>query len=174
MQSNPKIEKFIDAIKEQIRWDKAKDFATDEIRDHVIDQQEEFVSEGIENEYALDLAIREMGDPIEIGTELDRTHRPKSQWSMFILVGILLIIGFVVRQIASGDINNYQPVDRSIAATIIGTMMMFIAYYSDFTIIGKYPIGIYTGLTVITSLHYYFMHNYFGLWRGSVQFILLL
>ena len=38
-------------------------------------------------------SIAPMGDPVEVGTQLDRVHRPAPQWGMLALVGLLLCSG---------------------------------------------------------------------------------
>ena len=41
-------------------------------------------------------AVLEMGDPVEVGVEMDRIHRPKMAWKMIGLIAILNLAGIVL------------------------------------------------------------------------------
>ena len=60
-----------------------------------MDQMDAYMREGMGEEEALDKAIMEMGDPVEVGVEFDRIHRPQMSWSMVLAVGILGILSVV-------------------------------------------------------------------------------
>lgn len=72
------IQAYLDAVAEQIRWKRAKPVVLSELERHLEDQRDTFASEGCAN--AEQLAVEEMGDPVSVGAELDRIHRPKPQW----------------------------------------------------------------------------------------------
>lgn len=38
-----------------------------------------------------------MGDPVQVGVELDRIHRPQMSWGLVLLAGILGIISIVLQ-----------------------------------------------------------------------------
>lgn len=152
MQHSAKLNKFLESICEQIRWKKAHTIVSEEIRNHVIDQKNAFVDKGLDEESAMEKAIEEMGDPVLIGTELDRTHRPKMEWNIFLLTGIMIILGFGIRYIASFEPGTPFMLERSLVTTLIGIACMIGAYFIDFTFIGRYPKSIFTVLTVLSIL----------------------
>lgn len=172
MQYSAKLTKFLENICKQIRWKKAHAIVSEEIRNHVIDQKNAFVNEGLDEETAMEKAIKEMGDPVLIGTELDRTHRPKMEWNIFLLTGIMIILGFGIRYVASFEPGTPFMLERSLMTTLIGIACMIGAYFIDFTFIGRYPKSIFTGLTVLSILSIFLS----PVIRGKhlyVQFILL-
>ena len=63
-------------LTEQIRCKMARGTIEQEINDHIEDQKAEFLGEGMGQTEAEEAAIREMGDPVEVGLEMDRIHRP--------------------------------------------------------------------------------------------------
>lgn len=152
MQYSPKIDEFLITVCEQIRWKKAHNIVTEEIRNHIIDQQNAYINENLNEESALDMALKEMGDPVVIGTELDRTHRPKTEWSIFLLTSIMIIAGFVIRYIASFEPNTSFMFERSLLTTAVGIVCMLIAYFVDFTILGRFSKSIFIGTIIFTFL----------------------
>ena len=73
---------YLDAVEAQIRWKRARTVAARELETHLEDQQEEFLAEGHPPEEAERLAVEDMGDPVAVGADLDRLHRPRPQWGM--------------------------------------------------------------------------------------------
>lgn len=150
MESSNKIKGYLNKVCDQIRWKKSHEIISEEMEDHIIDQKSAFMSEGLDEETATDKALLEMGDPIDVGTELDSLYRPKPEWSLIILTGILLFLGIIIRRFIT--YNNEMPpnLTKEIVYSIIGIGVMGIAYFLDFTILGKYPKTIYCGLILIT------------------------
>lgn len=48
-----------------------------------------------DHEQALELAVREMGDPVETGVALDRIHRPHMPVEMLVLVSLISVLSLV-------------------------------------------------------------------------------
>ena len=92
MQQPSKITEYLETVRLQIRWKKAQSPVLEEINNHIIDQKDAFVSDGLNEEEATDKAIAEMGDPIVVGEQLDRTHRPRL---IGLGIGILLVLGIL-------------------------------------------------------------------------------
>ena len=84
---------YLDAVEAQIRWKRARTVAARELETHLEAQQEEFLAEGHPPEEAERLAVEDMGDPVAVGADLDRLHRPRPQWGMLGLTLALLLVG---------------------------------------------------------------------------------
>lgn len=150
LEQSIKISEYVKIVCEQIRWKKAHSIISDEIENHIVDQRNEFISQGLDEELATDKAILEMGDPIIVGSELDSTHRPKIEWSVIAITGIMLLLGIGIRYFVTPDYQMQYKLIDSIVSSIIGMIFMSIAYFLDFSIIGKYPKRIYFSLIAIT------------------------
>lgn len=87
-----KTEEYIGILTEQIRCVKAREGVAEEIRNHIEDQAEAYEEAGMPHEEAVGEAVRQMGDPVEAGVELDRVHRPKMDWRL-VLITVLLDVG---------------------------------------------------------------------------------
>ena len=81
-----------------------------------------------------------MGDSVIVETELDRTHRPKPEWSIIALTFLLLLTGIFIRFYTSPqDFNGLELFYRQLFFTIVGLCLMALCYHVDFTILGRYP-----------------------------------
>lgn len=148
MVESDKIKKYLTTLCEQVRWKKVHPILSKEIGDHLIDQTDALMEEGIDKETAVDQAILEMGDPVIVGTQLDSTYRPKMEWSVLVLTAIMLVMGIVTKMII---LRGEVPADNSAIAIFIGIVCMFLAYSLDFTMIGKYAVQIF-GLLLLLSI----------------------
>ena len=92
-----KKEEYLRCVTDQIRCKKACPGIEKELEDHITDQAEMYLKKGMTEEQALKKAIAEMGDPVQVGVELDRIHRPQMSWGLVLLAGILGIISIVLQ-----------------------------------------------------------------------------
>ncbi|GEM_PF-597651 len=93
---NPLVSEFLDRVCHEVR---AKEMHTDireELLGHLADRVEHLVDvEGKSQEKAIAEAIKQMGNPVAIGEGLHKVHRPKTDWSLLLLVGAMVIIAVV-------------------------------------------------------------------------------
>ena len=87
-----RISAFVEAVGAEIRWKKARPLLTEEIRTHLLDQRDACLAQGMSQTEAEAESLRQMGDPVEVGTQLDRVHRPAPKWGMLALVGLLIYL----------------------------------------------------------------------------------
>lgn len=84
-----RISAFVEAVGAEIRWKKARPLLTEEIRTHLLDQRDACVAQGMAEDEAQAEAVRQMGDPVALGADLDRVHRPRPQWGLLALALVL-------------------------------------------------------------------------------------
>lgn len=147
-----KINEYKEIVCNQIRWKRIHEPIAKELEAHMIDQMNYYLDKGVTEEEAVEKTILEMGDPVAIGTELDRVHRPKSQKSMILFTLLLMIIGMLIQVIFIKDCNYSFNLHSQLPAIIIGTVLMFIVYFGDFTIIGKYPKLLFMSYIIFTFI----------------------
>ena len=90
------MEEYIRIITEQIRCARAREGIARELRNHIEDQAEAYEKEGMEHETALAEAVRQMGDPVAVGIELDRIHRPGMDWKLLGMTVLLSTGGLLI------------------------------------------------------------------------------
>ena len=163
-------EKYIQTVTEQIRCRRALPLVTKELEDHIEDQKCDYIEAGMDAAEAEESAVLEMGDPVEVGVEMDRIHRPKMAWKMIVLITVLNMAGSVlmyfIRTNVMADAGNH-PGDvgwiasetggnidylKSIVWTIIGLACMIGICYVDYSRIGKYAKLITGGWIVIMGM----------------------
>lgn len=88
------IEKYIDEVLSQVKFL----WSHNNIRYELLDHIDELVSYYLEKDYSLEeaknLALESMGDPLEIGTELNKVHNPLIGW-LFIVSKWLVVVSLV-------------------------------------------------------------------------------
>lgn len=72
-----KQQEYLEILMEQLRCKKARGMVEEEIRSHIEDQKCAYMADGMDEETAEEEAVRQMGDPVETGIELDRIHKPQ-------------------------------------------------------------------------------------------------
>lgn len=148
-----RIEDYLRLVTGQIRCKKACPCVEKELEDHIMDQMEVYVKDGMDEEEALDKAILEMGDPVEVGVEFDRIHRPQMSWGMVLAVGILGILSVVLQYRLKVAGNEMGLPHKQLVFTVVGFLLMLGVYYLDYSILGKYgkQIGaVFLGFMILT------------------------
>ena len=151
MQPFDKIQEYGKTVCDQIRWKKAHPIVVEEIENHMIDQRDAYILEGEDELTATNKAISQMGDPETVGVLLDRTHRPKPQYDMIGLTALLVCMGLFIRIFLMPEVH-VAMISKQIIAACIGFGFMCLAYFADFTLIGKYPGATYISILVMSCL----------------------
>ena len=155
-----RIRAYLETAGEQIRWERARRVVIPELRQHLEDQRDAFAAEG--REEAERLAVEEMGDPVSVGAELDRIHRPRPQWGLLALTAVIALAGAVLRVwLTANWVDTYQKLDplRAGLAFVLGCGALLAGYFWDISCLGHYAGRIYLGFLAATLL----------IWRFSPQ-----
>lgn len=84
---------YMELLSGQIRYKKALPLITRELEAHIEEQKTDFMAQGMTEREAEEMAVREMGDPVEVGVMMDRVHRPKMNWRLIIGIGLISLFG---------------------------------------------------------------------------------
>ena len=120
----------------QMRWKRARPVAAKELADHLSDQYEAFLDEGMDEDAAAEATAREMGDAVETGTRLDRAWRPRPDWVMLGIVLLVAAVGKVVQYLLGLDPANQAPIraETQVVIYLYGVACLLIGYFLDYTI----------------------------------------
>jgi len=158
------IEEYVNTVCQQIRWEKAHARVADELANHINDTRDAYLSQDHTEAEATVKAIADTGDAAIVGTQLDRVHRPKPQWSMLGITAVLAILGLV----------GYAYLDNGITAarsifTGIGVVGLVAAYFADFTWLTKYPKTLLFAVAAFTQILSFALYiRGWGVW-GSIH-----
>lgn len=140
---------WVNSATAQMRWKRARPVAAKELADHLSDQYEAFLDEGMDEEAAAQATAREMGDAVETGTQLDRAWRPRPDWVMLGIVLVVAAVGLVLQYLLRphNDLEWYMFFGKYVA----GAVCLLAAYFADYTILGRHCWLLY-GLWVVVGL----------------------
>lgn len=130
------MREFLNSVTEHIRWKQARKPVERELKNHIVDQREDFEHNGMSGQQALDAAVKEMGDPAEIGVSMDRIHKPRMSWALFAMVVLASLVGIALRttflffrtdnQNVGGTVRGMlQIADRQISAGILNRQIVY-------------------------------------------------
>lgn len=166
---------YIKVLTDQIRCKMARPAVAREIGDHIEDQTAAFMSEGMNRAEAETAAVKEMGNPVETGVELDRIHRPKMPWLMIGLIVILSALSCIFqfllnREAVKAGAGVFFDSRRQIVFILLGILVMTGVCFADYTRIAARARELLIGLVLLLLLG----RNVMGLSvNGAVQWIQL-
>jgi hypothetical protein len=140
------LNSYLEQLEEQIRNRKAKAEVIEEIRNHIEDQAEFYEKEGMSAEEAIEQAVRQMGDPVEVGIEMDRIHRPKPGAPLFLLAFMMSVAGLLTQYFSfyrfGEELVVYQRVidnafARQCVYVLMGTAVMLVILCVDYSPVEK-------------------------------------
>lgn len=134
------MEKFLELLQQQIHWKKARPYILVEIQDHLTCQIEDNLAEGMNYEDAERNALLDMGDPVEIGTSLNRIHKPRIAWSVILLVCIISLVGILIHSYFGKELNS------AVNTAVLGSA----SFFSN----QLYLPGILVGILAMVSMQY--------------------
>nr|WP_330368719.1 FtsW/RodA/SpoVE family cell cycle protein [Alkaliphilus metalliredigens] len=149
---NKNINEFLNMVCKQIKFKGVHNNINEELRCHIDELADGYMESGIEEEKAIDKAIEQMGDPIEIGKELNNTHKPKTEWLIISLIATMVLIGGIALFSITTDKASslsYELFFKSyIMYTLIGVSVFAACYYTDYTKLEKYSQHVFIGTMV--------------------------
>lgn len=165
------LSEYLDTVTEQIRCKKARPMVREELENHVLEQAEAYEAEGMGESEAMEAAVRQMGDPVETGNELDRIHKPRLEWKLLLMVLLLSVMGLVFQYLISREfsLEKFGTADylwrRQCFYTAAGLCVMFAVYIFDFTLLGRYPLVLWFGYILLIL----FMMFTYGTVYGKIR-----
>lgn len=134
-----RIEAFVEAVAAEIRWKKARPVLTEEIRTHLLDQRDAYAAQGMAEDAAQAEAVRQMGDPVALGTDLDRIHRPRPQWGLLALALVLTAAGAFLRFSLTAAVPHISLGDRQmdLLGGLLGAAALAAGYLLDVSFLGR-------------------------------------
>lgn len=140
---------YLEILAEQIRYKKALPMIEKELEDHMEDQKRDFLASGMTEKEAETAAVMEMGDPVTVGVEMDRIHRPKMAWGWILLTGALYLAGMILRCLLYDRSGLGIYVANSWVYYVLAFVVMIGVCYVDYSRIGEKARELTVGLFLI-------------------------
>lgn len=131
---------YLELMTGQIRCRKMCPVIAREVEDHIEDQKQAFMAEGMTEEEAEKAAVEEMGDPVEVGVEMDQIHRPKMPWKAILVIALMEILSgiFAAFFLKQSESYGYVAGIRQIFRIAMAFPVMILVCYMDYSWIGKH------------------------------------
>lgn len=161
-------EAFIRNVTEQIRCVRARDGIARELSDHITDQAAAYEAKGEPHEEAVNRAVQEMGDPVEVGVELDRIHRPQIDRRLIGMAFLFHIAGFFLIWLLGDFSRHPEYIARQVIVLCLSFGVMAGMYFLDYSFIARYAYGISVIVTIALLIA-----NRFSVQEGRVSGMML-
>ena len=113
----------------------------------------------MEHDKAVAKAVREMGDPVEIGVWMDRIHRPQVNWRMLLVTFALSVMGILclipVYGVERGGFRQGMFM-------LAGFAVMVAVYFVDYSIIGRIGAAAYLVMSIALFIGMHYMRTING------------
>ena len=136
---------------DQVRWKKARPGLAAEIRTHLLDQRDACLAQGMDEGAAQGEAVRQMGDPVALGTDLDRVHRPRPQWGLLVFALALAALGTMVRLFLTMDTPSEIPGLTHIIGGVLGAVCLAAGYRLDVSALGRVAGWLCLGFLIVIT-----------------------
>ena len=122
------------------------------------EQKKDFLASGMTEKEAEAAAVMEMGDPVAVGVDMDRIHRPKMVWGLILLTGALYLAGMIFRYLLYDRSGLGIYIANSWVYYVLAFVVMIGVCYVDYSRIGEKARELTVGLFLILMA---------GIWFGG-------
>ena len=146
---------YLQTLGEQILNPHARTHVLEEIQEHIDEQMQDYIDTGMSPDAAEKEAVRQMGDPVAAGTELNRIHRPRFPGVLFGIAVVLTLSGIFMQYILYGS----EPLNT----TYSNTAFMQHAVFYQMIGFGIILFGMFSKLHVFVKIQLVFIRSVFGI-----------
>ncbi|EEG76275.1 FtsW/RodA/SpoVE family cell cycle protein [Dethiobacter alkaliphilus] len=167
--TNKQIQGFVDKVCAELRFKSIHQEVAKELVDHIEDQKKQFMNQGLDEESAILKSVEEMGDPVAVGRQLNKVHRPRTEWSILAVISLLIVMGGAVQLFISREAaNGAQMFSQFLLYLPMGLAAFAGAYFFDYTILGRYAKHVCSALVGITVIGLILVQTQPG---GSIRYL---
>jgi cell division protein FtsW (lipid II flippase) len=150
---------FLEGVNSHIKSTEARAFVSRELNDHIDNEKERLLKNGLGEKDAEETAIKHMGNPAELGKDFNTIHRPKIDWW---LAGLLLLtISLSFLPLLMWNVNSsFYFTKMKLIITFLGLGLAFGVMLFDYRKLQKFQWTFFAiGMLILVLLG--FMSNQF-------------
>lgn len=140
------IQEYLDALGEQIENAHARAAIRKEIGNHIEEQTADYLKDGMTPQAAAAEAVRQMGDPVQTGQELNRIHRPQFPVLLFGITAALTIFGIFMQSLlfpeVAGEEWTADYLRNTLLYNAIGIGVILLLLYGNYMKLVKWVYGL--------------------------------
>lgn len=176
---NERISMFLGEVCSEIKNKEVHSEVSEEIRDHILEAIEDYIDRGIEEDLAIEKALTRVGNPRNIGSDLNKIHRGKLDWINLTITAVLIVIGMValISLHKHNLLSSYRSIVINIFAILLGVGIALVIYFYDYRRMEKYSKCIYigsVGIILITWLIPSYINGGYFLYGITIGLVSLL
>lgn len=148
------VQNFLTLLEERIKYKKAVPQIRQEFEQHIEELAGDLIEAGMPEEEAYQTAVLRMGDPEQIGKELNKTYRPMYDWTVILLTAVLTLAGyFILQTVNAMGGREFFSDERHLWSTLAGVLVFVIALKGDYQKLYHMSWKGFLGVTVILYLY---------------------
>lgn len=153
MSQQQRLNEYIQQVCRQIRNKEMHASISQELRGHLEDKIEDYQASGLTLESAIDKAIADMGDPIQIGKHLHQAHKPRMEWSVVALVAMLIGFGLLVMySLSQSQTDAGHLFTNKVVGILLGLALFIALLFFDYRKLQPYSLYLYLGIVLCMLL----------------------
>ncbi len=132
---------FINSVCDNIKYSYIKDDLRKELYEHIIEEKNSYIEDGIESEEAEQKAIKNMGKPEDISRDFNKIYKRKIDWKTLIIFLFLILVNILlILTVANSKQDSKEYLIRNGIYVILGGILSFIVYFIDYKKIEKFSL----------------------------------
>ncbi|MTK07847.1 MAG: hypothetical protein F8N38_12270 [Hungatella sp.] len=150
------VSQFLNEVTDQISYEPLRPSIRQELEDHMNDRMEDYKANGLSHSDAEKQALRDMGDAVTIGTELNEAHKIQKAPQLTIISALLLLTGFIFTSFMS-----WRPLYMASSSLyyIAGATLLIFTVLKGYPFLIRYrkKIALFTGFLYLVQIPFFIM-----------------
>lgn len=159
------VTQFLNEVTDQISYKPLRPSIRQELEDHMNDRMEDYKANGLSHSDAEEQALRDMGDAVTIGTELNEAHKIQKAPQLTIISTLLLLTGFIFTSFMS-----WRPLYMASHSLyyIAGATLLIFTVLKGYPFLIRYrkKIALITGFLYLVQIPFFIMTLVKGIQYG--------
>lgn len=137
--------RYLEQVTQQIRWKRARANLMTELKVHLQEQKADYLAQGMDPAAAEQETLRQMGNPVDIGRQLDQLHRPVPQKGFLLWIVVLMLAGLALQLTIRAELpwSVIPETRRLLLWAVLGLAGLFLGYWADAARLIRYGKPIY-------------------------------
>ena len=158
------VKDFLNTVSNQIKYKPVREIITEELKEHIDEIISENTTNGLSEELAEEIAVKQMGNPVQIGKNLNKIHKPKMDWITLILTLILILISGQFAILFHPDVsfnkgtlglNDFMTAKLQYIIFAITILFSIFTYFYDYRKIYKHSKIIYILAAILNIIAFF-------------------
>lgn len=133
MDTSKNINNFLNSICDNIKYYPIRESVRTELCEHLLEEKEQYIKSGLDNENAEIQAINNFGSPEEISTNFNKIYRRQLDWKLLIIYILLISINILLTiSIAINKNIDIEYTIRNTSYIIIGIVISFFLFFFNY------------------------------------------